>query len=71
MATDKQVKLIEQLKAKGFSIVPLPLGGYLITDLAYTPMLATECPHTAVQYLAPDNRVDLRPSPVHQYTFEV
>lgn len=71
MVTDKQVKQIDRLKVHGFSVKPLPLGGYLITDLGGAPMLATAYPHTPVHYLAPGNYVDLRPTPQHLYTCEV
>lgn len=71
MVTDKQVKQIDRLRSKGFSVLPMPLGGYLLTDLSGNPMLATAYPHTPVHYLAPGNYVDLRPAPQHLYTCEV
>lgn len=70
MVTDRQIKQIDRLKVHGFSVKPLPLGGYLITDLAGSPMLATAYPHSPVHHLAPGNYVPLDQSP-HQYAFEV
>jgi hypothetical protein len=65
-----QRKRLTKLQTEGFSCRPLPLGGYLITDLAGRPMLATPYPHTPVHYLAPGNFVELAPT-THNYTCEV
>lgn len=68
--TEDQRKDLKKLRTKGFTCLPMPLGGYLITDLAGKPMLATPYPHTPVLYLAPGNFVDIY-QPTHNYTCEV
>jgi hypothetical protein len=67
---EHQVAQLKKLRTKGFTCLPMPLGGYLITDLAGKPMLATPYPHTPVHYLAPGNFVEIN-QPIHDYTYEV
>ena len=67
---ERQVAKLTKLRTKGFSCIPMPLGGYLITDLAGNPMLATPYPQTPVHHLAPGNFVEMGSAP-HQYTCEV
>ena len=71
MASKSRKELADRLRERGFSVKPLPLGGYVITDLAGAPMLATPYPSTPVHQLAPGNFVDIRPGPDHQYICEV
>ena len=69
MATDRKTADLKKLHTKGFTCVPLPPGGYLITDLAGKPMLAPPYPQTHIHHLAPGNHVEIG-QPIHDYTYE-